>query len=204
MDGLIAKSFQHFICATYGEELWQTVSAAADVPSQGFQAFRRYDSDQGIAVVEAASRALGRPPAEIWEDIGTHLVTHKDLETVRRLLRFGGADFEEFLWSLDDFNGRMQLAVKGINLPELQLCPKTAGHYQVKVSWAALGLRGSAIAGPLVLGVLRALADDYGTLVFLKISSKKSQQGAALIDIDLLEPTFAPARDFLLGGEDRL
>ena len=67
----------------------------------------------------------------LLEDIGTYFAFHPNVEALRRLLRFGGADFSEFLNSLDDLPDRARLAVDDLELPELFLVQLTEGHFRL-------------------------------------------------------------------------
>ena len=199
MDGLVPKSIQHFLSLTYGAEFWEKTITEVGAPTSGFEALGTYDATLILDVIEAAAKRLDREAAEIWEDLGTHLITHPDLQTVRRLLRFGGTDFEDFLWSLDDLYDRAQLAVQGMSLPEFRLTHPSNETYHLALKWPAMGPAAASITGPLVLGALRAMADDYGALVFLE--QRDLGEGVALIEISLLEAAFAPGRDFHLAME---
>ena len=201
MDGLIAKSVLHFLEAAHGVQCREAIASEVDTSASDLQSIGQHDTARALEFVACAARNLNRETSEIWEDIGTHLVTHPDLETVRRLLRFGGADFKEFLWSLDDLYDRAQLAVRGMDLPNLRLEPMDATLYSLRVSWPVVATSDQEVAGPLVLGALRAMADDYGALVFLELVSNQSADEAARIEVNLLEAGFAPARDFHLGME---
>ena len=57
------------------------------------------------------SRLLGRPVAGMMEDLGTYLIMNPSFPAVRRLLRFSGVTFLDFLHSLDDLPDRVRLAV---------------------------------------------------------------------------------------------
>ena len=76
----------------------------------------RYDPGMADRVAQVAAEVLGRSVETIWEDMGTYLVTNPEHEGVRRLLRFGGASFADFLHSLEEMPGRARLA-----MPDLEL-----------------------------------------------------------------------------------
>ena len=80
-----------------------------------------YDDDMTVRVLDALCADLNRPRAEMLEDLGTYLVSHPKMEDLRRLLRFGGVTYVEFLHSLDDLSDRVRLAVSDLCLPTLEL-----------------------------------------------------------------------------------
>ena len=69
-----------------------------------------YPDQDSYALLNQLSRILNKPNADILEDMGTYLVMHRNQDGVRRLLRFGGADFRDFLFSLNEFNAQIDLS----------------------------------------------------------------------------------------------
>ncbi|SLN22398.1 Heme NO binding protein [Roseovarius albus] len=194
MHGLINQSIQGFVCDTYGHTVWEGVMRQIDPGFAEFEAMLTYEDDVTIAVIDAVSNALDKSPDDVLEDVGTYLISHSKVRAVRRLLRFGGVDFEDFLHSLDDLPARAKLAVPDLILPRLEL----RDHAPQAFSLMVYPLPRVAVAfGHVVLGALRAMADDYGALVFL---DHRGQSGEAeMIDITLLEAAFAEGKSFELG-----
>jgi len=137
----------------------------------------------------------GKPHTDILEDIGTYLVAHPNLEAVRRLMWFGGTDFQDFLQSLDDLPGRVRMAVPDLNMPKIDLIEHSHDLVEVVISDQPESLTGY---GYVILGLLRAMADDYGALVFM--DHKEGDNGTETIDVRLLEAAFAEGRAFSLGA----
>ncbi|WP_242511909.1 heme NO-binding domain-containing protein [Rhodobaculum claviforme] len=109
------------------------------------------------------------------------------------MLRFGGVEFLDFLHSLDDLPGRCRLAVPDLDMPQLELEESGSGRcvLTVRGPWPQYG--------PVMVGVLRAMADDYGALVLLEVISP-ARDGAARIAIDLFDPCHTPGRQFDLSA----
>ena len=161
MHGLINRALQCFLRDTYGAPLWQAVTREAGLGFDTFEPMLLYELEQTRAVVAAAARLLDRPSETVLEDLGTYLVSHPNLEALRRLLRFGGVNFQDFLHSLEDMRGRGRLAVPDLDLPVLDLREDGPEHYLLTCRSPLPG------AGHVVMGLLRAMADDYGALVLL-------------------------------------
>ncbi|NOD92128.1 heme NO-binding protein [Ruegeria sp. HKCCD4884] len=195
MHGLINRAIQSFVCATYGQACWLRVTEDARLGFREFEAMLIYDDDMTTRVLDALSCDLNRPKAEILEDLGTYLVSHPNMEGLRRLLRFGGVSYVEFLHSLDDLADRVRLAVSDLTLPALELRELSATEYQL---CCFPGLPGYS---SVMVGVLRAMADDYGALVIL--SHEGQQQDSDVISIMLVESAFAEGRHFDLGAHSR-
>jgi hypothetical protein len=193
MHGLINRSVQCFLRDTYGTETWQAIAAAAGVPPDGFEPLLRYEDGVTLRLIDAAAERLSRPRESLLEDLGTYLVSHPNREGLRRLLRFGGVGFLDFLHSIDDLPGRGRLAVPHLDLPQLELTEEGAGRF-------LLACRAPHPAfATVMIGVLRAMADDYGALALLEPAGRGAD-GAELIAIDLLDQSFAEGRSFDLAA----
>jgi hypothetical protein len=151
-----------------------------------------YKRAQTIAVVKAAARVLDRPPESLLEDLGTALVSRSSTDPVRRLMRFGGVTFVDFLHSLEELRGRGRMAVPELDLPDLQLDEAGPQIYRLT---CATNMPGAA---HVLMGLLRAMADDYGALVLLDYEGR-GDQGEAIL-VHLLDQNHAVARRFDLAA----
>ncbi len=188
MHGLINRALQCFIRDTYGPAHWAAVARAADLGFDGFEAMLTYDLAQTEAVIKGAAQVLDRPRETVLEDWGTYLVSHPNVEGLRRLLRFGGVTFADFLHSLEDLPSRGRLALPDLDLPTLDLAEETSEQFTLLCRSPLMG------AGHVVMGLLRAMADDYGALVFLDHQGQSAQ--GEVISILLLEHSFAEGKRF--------
>ena len=195
MHGLINRTIERFIRDTYGRDVWMALVQPLELGLTEFEAMLTYDEAMTHRVLEAATTKLDKPLPEILEDIGTYLVSHPNVEAPRRLLRFGGVTFEDFLHSLDDLPARARLAVSDLHLPQLELREHRRSAFSLAVRAGPGDLEGF---GFVVMGMLRAMADDYGALVFLE--HKGGREGVEIVEIELLEVAFAEGRDFSLNA----
>ncbi|PCJ10561.1 MAG: heme NO-binding protein [Rhodobacteraceae bacterium] len=193
MHGLINRAIQAFVCSTYGETRWCDVMESAELGFSEFEAMLTYTDEQSQKLLAAMEQVLERPLPEMLEDMGTFLVSNPQVEALRRLLRFGGVNYVEFLHSLDDLPDRARLAVSDLYLPPLELSETAPGQFKLLCQD---GLPGYA---SVMMGVLRAMADDYGDLVILEHSGR--QDGAEVITVTLVETDFAEGRTFDLGAK---
>ncbi len=193
MHGLINRSIQSFLRETYGPDLWQAVALDARLGFDNFEAMLGYDDALTHAVIDAAARRLSRSRDALLEDLGICLVSHPNFERLRRLLRFGGVSFDDFLHTLDDLPSRGRLAVPDLDLPELELQAGTDHRF-------TLYCRGQGEDfGHILVGILRAMADDYGALAVIEHAGRTAE--AEVISIDVLEPDFAEGRRFTLAAQ---
>jgi hypothetical protein len=187
MHGLINRSIQRFLNDTYGAELWRTIAATVSVPPDGFEAMLHYDDAITSAMLEVAADRLAKPHDALLEDLGAFLVTQ---EPLRRLLRFGGVDYPDFLLSLEELPARGLMALPDLDLPQLTLINVAEGRFSLLVGARVRGW------GSVLSGLLRAMADDYGALVL--IESLVAGEGQELISVELLQARFASGRRFVL------
>ncbi|WP_434290900.1 heme NO-binding domain-containing protein [Celeribacter sp. SCSIO 80788] len=198
MHGMINRAIQCFMRDTYGGTTWQAVAESADLGFDNFEAMLSYPDRLTIDVLGRAARQLHKPVETFLEDLGTYLVSHPNVEAIRRLLRFGGENFTEFLFSLNDLEGRAKLALPDLEMPTLRVEDNGDGTFRLSCLSSMPGF------GYAMVGVMRAMADDYGALVFLEHQGWMDS-GEEIITINLLEAAYAEGRAFELseriGGE---
>lgn len=190
MQGLFNRAIQCFLRDTYGPGLWLAVARRAHVGPEGFEAMLTYDNSVTEAVLAAAVRELGRPRETVLEDLGTYLVSHPNVEGLRRLLRFGGAGYVEFLHSLEELPDRARLALPDLDMPALDLHDMGRGAFLLTCRGPVPGV------GHVIVGLLRAMADDYGALVLL--DHQGEDRGAERITIEVLDGRHSEGRHFEL------
>jgi hypothetical protein len=190
MHGLINRALENFVCGAYGETIWQKIVGQFDFAFESFEPMMLYDEHMSDELIDLAARELGKPVEVFLEDFGTFLVTNPASQRVRRLLRFGGVDFLDFLHSLDDLRGRAKLALPDFDLPRLVLDGHGNGAFSLHVECTRPG------GGYVVLGVLRAMADDYGALVFVEHMGGKGPRET--LSIALLDEAYGEDRGFNL------
>lgn len=192
MHGLVNRAIEGFVRDSYGADAWRAVTLRAGLEISSFEAMLTYDDKLTEDILDAIVCHLDKPRDGVLEDIGTYLVSHPNLEALRRLLRFGGVTFVDFLHSLDDLPGRARLAVEDLELPRLELRDHAANLFSLQCHSRYHGF------GHVMMGVLRALADDYGALVLMEF--REATGGVEVIDITLIDSAYARGRAFDLGG----
>lgn len=189
MHGMINRAIQCFLRDTYGPELWADVAKKADFGFDNFEAMLSYPDRMTVKLLTTAARQLSKPLESLLEDIGTYLVSHPNVEAIRRLLRFGGDDYKEFMFSLNQIEGRCRLALPDLEVPKLELVENRDGTHTLTCQHKMAGF------GYAMVGIMRAMADDYGALVLLEHQGRR-RTGAEIINIHLLEESFATGRSF--------
>lgn len=190
MHGLINRAIQCYARDTHGDAAWGQIARKAGLGFDSFEAMLIYEDAMTEAVISAAVEVLQRPREVILEDLGTFLVSNPNLDALRRLLRFGGVTFTEFLQSLEDTRGRGRLALPDLDLPDLDLYEISPSLYTLQCRFPIEG------SGHVLVGLLRAMADDYGALALLDHDGY-SLEGEMIV-IQLLEMAYAEGRSFEL------
>lgn len=193
MHGLMNRAIECFVRDTYGPRKWFAVARAVELEGAAFEPMLTYDDQVTVDVIRAASLEMDKPSEVFLEDLGTYLVSHPTTQALRRLLRFGGVTFLEFLNSLDELPGWARLAVSDLDLPELELHEEGNGRFLLHCRFHRPGF------GHVLTGILRAMADDYGALVMLDMVETRGD--VEVISIVLLEAAYAEGRHFQLAAD---
>ncbi|KEP69797.1 heme NO-binding protein [Thioclava dalianensis] len=188
MQGLVNRSIQNFLSDTFGEEVWRDIAQRSSIPEEGFEAMLGYDEAVTDTLIEAACTRLNRGRLDLLEDLGAYLTTR---EAVRRLLRYGGRDFVDFLRSLNELQGRTQMALDYLHLPELFLLEGEKDHFALEVRAAQPGW------GAVLAGLVRAMADDYGALALIELIDP-APDGTERLSLRLLDHSHSRGRAFEL------
>ncbi|MWP39928.1 Haem-NO-binding [[Luteovulum] sphaeroides subsp. megalophilum] len=188
MHGLVNRAIECFLRDTYSPALWADVARDARLGFDTFEPMLTYELSETEAVIAAAAHRLSRSRDALLEDVGTYLVSHPTTARLRRLLRFGGVTFTDFLHSLDDLPDRARLALPDLDLPDLQITELGPNRFRLICASPLDGM------GHVMLGLLRAMADDYGVLVML-VHRGQTPEGEA-VSIALLDPAFSAGRPF--------
>ena len=191
MFGLLLRSIQAYLRGTFGPALWARVLRAAGQPPEGFEPMLPYDAAVVDRVLAAAAQELRRPAEAMLEDVGTFLVADPGHRALRRLLRFGGAGFADFLHSLEELPDRARLALPGLDLPQIALTEAAPGRFRLEIASPLPALF------PVALGALRTMADDYGALVLIDLAAEGDR---ATLTVQLLEAAHGAGRGFALAG----
>jgi hypothetical protein len=173
-----------------------------------FEPMPSYDDALTHQLIDAGVQTLGRPRETLLEDLGHYLVSNANVTSVRRLLRFSGVNFVDFVNALEEFPERGHLALPDLDLPEIEVMDQGGGQFILKCSSILEG------TGHVIVGILRAMADDYGALVTLEHLGDDAQpamscQGAPkggrhrpeFIAIRVADQSLYAARPFHLGME---
>jgi len=178
MNRLIDHTLRAFLSSTYGDGLVRFVSVETDV--------LKMDAEMSVvqfatAGLNRAAAHLSKPASEMFEDLGAWITR---LEPIRRLLRFSGRDFQDFLLRLEELPGRAVLELPALRVPPLLVEAEDHSVWLIMAdpepSWQHF-----------LMGMIRSMADDYGALCVLSV------EGSG-IRVDICDNQFAEGRRFSL------
>jgi len=180
MNSLINRGIEEFLRSTYGEGLVQAVVQDDHSPTGMIAPL---GAGFGPAALHRAALRLSKPFTEMIEDLGAWMTR---IEPVRRLLRFSGRDFKDFLLRLEELPGRAHLVLPSLQVPRLQI---EASENSV---WVTM-LDPDDHWRFVLVGLIRGMADDYGALCLITTEN-------SLIRIDIWDEKFTEGRMFTLHG----
>ncbi|KGJ03525.1 Haem-NO-binding [Paracoccus halophilus] len=176
MHGLINRSFELFIRDSYGDRVWENLARRARVDPRGFFLLQNSSGSVTDMLVAEGSNILGKTADELTEDLGAWLTQR---EAIRRLLRFSGRNFPEFVESLSEFPDRALMVVECLEIPRISVSRCSEAAYEVEIEGD------TGLWTMLLAGVLRGMADDYGALAVIaaaapgvRVDIAMSQYGA--------------------------
>ncbi len=177
MHGTINRGLQAYVCEIFGKEVWEDTCSRAELSSYNFETMLTYDDEITDRVLDGLTKVLGRERSDLLEDFGTFVVSESTLQSVRKLLRFGGENYVEFLHSLEDVHDRAKIALPDLDVPQFELEARSDTEFVVNYRFEKLGM------GAVFLGLLRGMADDYGALILIDHIPKRDGD----IDVDQFE-----------------
>jgi hypothetical protein len=191
MHGVVNRAIECFLRDTYTSAVWDEIVAEARIHVPSFEAMLTYDPRVTERVLLAAVKRIGKPRDALLEDLGIYVVSHPRYEALRRLLRFAGVTFEDFLLSVDEFPGRARLALPDLDIVPIRLHPLGPSRYELCCGPGWPGF------GHVLAGGIRAMADDYGALVTMSLLSE-SDDGQACLELTLYSAHHSRGRSFEL------
>lgn len=192
MNGVTARALQSFVQRTYGDDVWAAVLADSRVDVPSFELMLNYPPEMTEQVLDSAAAHLNRAPEEVLEDLGLFLVSHGDMQPLRRLLRFGGADFAAFVQSMGDLPERARLVLPHATLPPIRPINEGDGRWTIFCGSQPKGMV------HVIRGAIRAMADDYGALATVELGSDAGSDHR--LDVVILSDHFSEGRVFDLAA----
>lgn len=180
MIGLINRSIEIFLKETYGAETWEVLCQATGLDPRGFSSLKAYPDELTSTLLRAAAQTLNKSALDLLEDTGSWLVRR---EPIRRLLRFSGSEFEEFVFALEELPGRARMALAVLDFPPIVVLSPEKGSFEITGTGWLYGLEW------IIAGALRGMADDFGVLALMEAEAGK-------VSLKILVPEYSPARPF--------
>lgn len=181
MHWLVRKSIESFLRETYSDDFWLTVCRSSGMSSRSSYIIDRHSQE----LITTASDRLEKPECELLEDLGAWIARQ---ERIRRLLRFSGRDFNDFLLNLEMLADRVSMVAPDLSVPRMQVTEEGADVVRVdfppdESGWVSM-----------MAGLVRCMADDYGALCLIWADENS-------LTVQISDGSFTPGRHFLLGED---
>ncbi len=171
MYGLVNKAIEDLISREHGAECWESVIRKAGIDDAGFVSMDSYDDGLTYGLVGAASDVLDVPAADLLEAFGRYWILYTAREGYGELIDLSGGSFAEFLENLDNLHTRVGLSFPELRPPSFS-CEQVGDHsYHLTYRSERDGL------APMVIGLVRGLADKFGLQVTISHPHKRGEQG---------------------------
>jgi len=161
MHALVFKGIRGFFMALHGTTVWAKIMQDAHISDDDIDLDRLTDVALGRGLLTTGAKAMGQDMPQMLEAFGLYLTAHPTTQALRRLMRFSGADFIEFLYALPDLPPRVALAVPDLHLPRIDVADMPGG-VEVAVRDDLPGFE------HILAGIIGGMADDYGALIHIE------------------------------------
>lgn len=185
MHGFIIRGIELFLRARHGDAVWAAVCAATGLDRRGTQIMRNYKTEMVQRMILSASTVLHMERDECLEDVGGWIPR---LDSVRYLMRFSGSCFEDFVLSLDDLHDRARVVLPGLELPKIATQMIAPQRYSLEILSEAQDWY------PVLAGLLRGMADDYGVLAIV-------ERNDTSLDVRIVDDRFTEGSQFSLAHD---
>lgn len=157
---MINRALCVFLEKQYGPDVWDSILLISNLRKS--DVLNISDHPRNLRrLLASASRHLCMTPSELLEDFGAWLVR---LENVRRLLRFSGPEFTDFIYSLEDLPARAALIVSDV--PDIRINVTLISNNEFEIK--AVNMPAAWFS--TMVGAVRGMADDYGVLTVITSS----------------------------------
>lgn len=181
MHWLIRRSVETFLRDIYGDVIWQSLWRSSDSVADFWS-----NEWHGRNMIADAARHLHKPMEDLLDDLGAWIARQ---EHTRRLLRFSGRSFGEFLENLELLPDRVHMVVPDLDIPPMQIISTGDDFLQIALD------EGHEEWVFVVAGLIRVMADDYGVLGLFYV-----QDG--MVCVRVCDGSFGVKRSFKLIWDD--
>ncbi len=169
MYGLVNSAIKEFVIANQGEGIWQQISTEAGLDQSEFAVMQAYPDNITYDLVAAASKVLNLEPETILEAFGEYWPSYAEETAYSRLMSFAGQSFADFLNNLDDMHARIKMSLPELDPPSFEISDSSETGFQLHYYSEREGL------APLVKGILKGLAKNFGVEVEIDLVKSRSQ-----------------------------
>lgn len=171
MYGIINHGIERFVTEKFGATGWRDVCLRAGITDTKFEGMLTYPDDVTYTLIGTICEKYNFAPADALETFGNYFFGYSQTTIVGKLLRFGGEEFADILYSLNAMHARIKLSMPHLRPPHFEFEENPDGSYQLHYSSAREGLE------HLVIGLVRALAEQTKTQIDIQQDPEPAYPG---------------------------
>jgi hypothetical protein len=156
MYGLVNQGLQDFVTSVGGEVMWREVRDVAGRDIGVFVSMDTYPDSVTYRMVEASSRVLEMPVADVLRAFGKHWILYTARRGYGAIFDTMGRTLPEFLSNLDMMHTRLSLNMPELRPPSFSCDPPDGALIRIEYRSERDGLAEMAI------GLLQGLGEVYG------------------------------------------
>ena len=169
MYGMVNLAVKELVTETHGPQTWSRICKAAGLDDEDFSSLQKYPDEVTFKLVGAASEVLQTPAEAILEAFGEYWTDYAKRTSFSRLLRFGGANFTEFVRNLDQMHAKIKFSLPELEPPQFRISEVEEGRFRLHYYSKRQGL------APLVRGMLKGVAKLYDVVIEMRLAKSRAE-----------------------------
>lgn len=187
MYGLVNNGIRTFIVDNHGQDTWLRICRKASIADEDFENLTAYDDAITYALVGAVSDELGLPVDQVLDVFGHYWVGFSKSTSIGKLVDQGAETLVDQIRGLDEMHERIQLTMPHLDPPSFEFEEMPDGNHRLHYMSNREGL------APMVVGLLRGLADECGVSIDVKHVDRKDDGASHDVFVLRIESSAATA-----------
>ena len=179
MYGLVNRAIEDLVVTAHGADAWSKVLGQVDISVDRFESMEPYDDSITYALVGAASAVVETPAHDLLEAFGRHWILYTGAEGWGQILDAQGSSVVEVIGNLNAMHARVRATMPSMVVPEFRVVESDGDVVCFEYHSHRDGL------APMVLGLMRGLAERFGESWEVAQISDRAQDGFDTFELRL-------------------
>ena len=167
MYGLINEGIRELVVRLAGPDTWEEICREAGIAPEGFEPLCPYDDTLTFKLVDLASQKLKLPTDEVLIRYGHYWITYTAQSGYGNVMKLLGGDLRTCLLNLNRLHAHMGVSMPALRPPRFTVEALEKDRMVIHYHSHRTGL------GPMVKGLLQALAEKHGNPITIIHSPKE-------------------------------